>query len=51
MTTAILLASLAPAAGTGSAGVIWLARLWLRYRAGTAGRDGTPKSRARPGGA
>jgi hypothetical protein len=52
VTTAILLpASLAPAAGTGSAAMTWPARLWLRCRAGTAGRDGTPESPARPGGA
>ncbi len=52
MTTAILLlASLTPAAGTGTAGMIWLARLWLRYRTETTGGDGTPQSPAGPGGA
>jgi hypothetical protein len=35
----LLLASLAPAAGTGPAGMIWPAWLRLRYRAGTASRQ------------
>jgi hypothetical protein len=40
----LLLASLTPAAGTGTAGMIWLARLWLRCRTDTGGRDSAPES-------
>ena len=47
----LLLASLTPAAGTGTGGMIWLARLWFRYRTETAGRDSAPESPAGPGGA
>jgi hypothetical protein len=47
VTTGILLvlASLAPAAGTGPAGMIWPAWLRLRYRARTAGHNGAGISR------
>ena len=47
MTTGILLlllASLTPAAGTGTAGMIWLARLWLRRRTETGGSASAPES-------
>jgi hypothetical protein len=39
----LLLGSLTPAAGTGTAGTIWLARLWLRYRTETAGQHSAPE--------
>jgi hypothetical protein len=40
----VLLGSLTPAAGTGTAGTIWLARLWLRYRTETAGQHSAAES-------
>ena len=44
MTTAILtLANLIPAAGTRTAGMIWLARRWLRYRTETGGSANAPE--------
>jgi hypothetical protein len=49
-TVLVLLAGLAPAAGTGTAGMIWLRRLWLRYRAETAtcdSRRNSPPGRVR----
>jgi hypothetical protein len=40
----LLLASLTPAAGTGTAGMIWVARLWLRCRTDTGGSASAPES-------